>query len=203
MAIRLIKFIRNRSKLYLQIIGSAIKHFFFFQLVLLSWMIILSSCLIWQIISFILAQNEYGCVYAWTTLGSEPTIDLQKMTILGKNNYFFRWSSFWSWRLCKQAKLSHLWHRKPTGIHWKADEPKMIHCLLWILVQSHYWAIFLRKWVRRGHYSQWWSLSGHVERIFVHKNWREGHWQQLVSTRRRYVLHSRSYTLGFAPCFWR
>ena len=32
-------------------------------------MITLSSCLICQIISFILPRNEYGCVCAWTTLG--------------------------------------------------------------------------------------------------------------------------------------
>ena len=37
----------------------------FFQQVLISWMVTLSSCLIWQIISFILPQNEYGCVYTW------------------------------------------------------------------------------------------------------------------------------------------
>ena len=46
----------------------------FFPLVLISWMVTLSSCLIWQIISFILPSNEYGCVYAWTTLGSGPTM---------------------------------------------------------------------------------------------------------------------------------
>ena len=33
-------------------------------------MITPSSCLIWQIIGFILPPNENGCVYAWTTLGS-------------------------------------------------------------------------------------------------------------------------------------
>ena len=33
-------------------------------LVLILWMVTLSSCLIWQIISFILLVNEYGCVYA-------------------------------------------------------------------------------------------------------------------------------------------
>ena len=26
----------------------------------------------------------------------------------GKRNHLFRWSSFWSWLVCKQAKLSHL-----------------------------------------------------------------------------------------------
>ena len=32
---------------------------------------------------------------------------------------------------------------------------------------------------------------------------RGGYWQDLVSTGRRYVPHSRSYTQCFAPCFWR
>ena len=73
-------------------------------------------------------------------------------------------------------------------IHWKADAPKTRHCLMWILVQRHNSAIFVRKWARR--YSQWRSLSGHVERIFVHKNWRGAYWQYLVSTGRRYVPHS-------------
>ena len=64
----------------------------FFQLVLISWMITLSSCLCWQIISFILPPNEYGCVYAWTTLGSRPAIDLQKLPIWEKKNFLFRWT---------------------------------------------------------------------------------------------------------------
>ena len=99
-------------------------------------MITLSSYLIWQIISFILPSNEYGCVNAWTTLGSGPAIDLQKMTILAKKNHIFRWSSFWSWRVCKQAKLSSLELRKLTRIHWKVVVPKTSHCLVQILVQS-------------------------------------------------------------------
>ena len=94
---------------------------------------------------------------------------LQKMPILAKKNHLFRWSSFWSRRVCKQVKLSHLGHRKPACIHWKAVAPKTSHCLMWILVQRYNWAIFLRKWARRGRYSQWRSLLGHVERIFVHK----------------------------------
>ena len=58
------------------------------MLVLISWMVTLSSYLIWQIISFILPPNEYGCVYAWTTLGSGPVIDSQKMPILAKKIIF-------------------------------------------------------------------------------------------------------------------
>ena len=154
------------------------------------------SCLTWQIFRFIPPPNEYGCVNAWNW----AAIDLQKMPILAKKNHIFRWSSFWSWWVCKQAKLS---HRKSARIHWKADGPKTCHCLVRILVQRHNWAIFLRKWARRGRYSQWRSLSGHVERIFVHKNWRGGYWQHLVSIGRRYVSHSRNYTRCSTPCFWR
>ena len=76
---------------------------------------------------------------------------------------------FYKMRVCKQAKLSHLGHRKPARIHWKAYALKTSHCLLRILVQRHKWAIFLWKWARRGRYNQWKSLSGHVERIFAHK----------------------------------
>ena len=60
-----------------------------------------------------------------------------------------------------------IWGQKPVCIHWKADTPKMSHCLVWIC--GHMWAIFIRKWARGGRYSQWRPLSGHVERIFVQK----------------------------------
>ena len=46
----------------------------FFQLVVISWMVTLSSCLIGQVISFIPPLNEYGCVYAWTTLVNNATL---------------------------------------------------------------------------------------------------------------------------------
>ena len=91
----------------------------------------------------------------------------------GKKNHLFWWGSFWSWRVCKQAKLSNLGH------------PKRV-CLVRILFQKHNWSIFLRKWARGGRNSQWRSLSFHVESIFVHKNWRGWYWQHLISTGRRY-----------------
>ena len=62
---------------------------FFFQLVLISWMATLSSCLIWQIISFILPPNEYGCVYAWTALGNIATDRLTEDADFGKKNMIF------------------------------------------------------------------------------------------------------------------
>ena len=83
---------------------------FFFQLVLISWMATLSSCLIWQIISFILPPNEYGWVYAWTTYCDRSTYRRCR------KNHYFRWSSFWSWQVCKQAKLSPLGHRQPACV---------------------------------------------------------------------------------------
>ena len=172
-----------------------------FQLVLISCIVRLTSCLNWQIISFILPPNErIRLNNAWRYC-DKPTY--RRCRFWQKKNHLYRWSLFWSWRVGKQAKLLHLEHRKPTRIHWKVGKPKMSHCLVRILVQKHNWAILLRKWARRGHYSQWRSLLGHVERIFVHKNWREWYWQHLISTGRRYVPHSRSYTRCFAPCFWR
>ena len=36
-------------------------------------------------------------------------------------------------------------HRKPVGIHWKADAPKTSHCLVRILVQRHKWGNFSLK----------------------------------------------------------
>ena len=91
-----------------------------------------------------------------------------------------------------------LGHRKPVGIHWKADALKTSHCLVRILVQKHNWAIFLRKWARRGRYSQGRSLSGNVERIFVLKNWRGGYWQHLVST--GHSFSSLRFYVGFSVC---
>ena len=142
-------------------------------------MVTLSSCPIWQIISFILPPNEYGSVYAWTTQGNIGTDRLTENADFGKKeNHCFRWSSFWSWLVCIQAKLSHL----KTRTH--ALKSRTSHCLVRIFFQRHNCSIFLRKWARRGRYNQWRSLSGHVERIFVHKNLRGGYWQHLVSTDR-------------------
>ena len=94
-------------------------------------MVTLNLCQIWQIISFILPANEYDCVYVWTMLGSEPVIDLQKMSILVKKNHIFSWSSFWSWRVCKQAKLSNLGHRKPARIRRRTQNESLFLCGFW------------------------------------------------------------------------
>ena len=63
---------------------------FFFQLVLISWMVTLSSCLFWQIISFILPPNEYCCVYAWATLENIATDRLTEDADFGKKKSCFQ-----------------------------------------------------------------------------------------------------------------
>ena len=91
--------------------------------------------------------------------------------------------------MCKQPNC-HIWYTENPHAYIEKLTPKTSHCLVQILAQRHNWPILLRKWARRGRYSQWQSLSGHMERIFVHKNWRWRYWQHLVSTGRRYVQRS-------------
>ena len=95
-------------------------------------MVTLSSCLIWQIIRFIFPPIGF---VKWVC-------DRLTDADFGKENHFFRWRSFWSWRVCKQAKLWNLEHRKRGRIYWKADAPKRVTV----------WAIFLPKWVNGDRY---------------------------------------------------
>ena len=50
-----------------------------------------------------------------------------------QKNHLFRWSSFWSWRVCKQAKLSHLEHRNPHAYIKKPTHLKLVTvwCRFW------------------------------------------------------------------------
>ena len=117
------------------------------------------------------------------------------MPILAKKNHLFRWSSFWSWRLCKQGKLSHLRHRKPARIHWKADSKQ-------VTVWCGFWS--------RGIIGSFFFKNEEGEAVTANGNRYRAMldeflfiWQHLVLTGRRYVPHSRSYTRCFAPYFWR
>ena len=134
-------------------------------------MVTLSSCLIWQITSFTLPPNKYGCVYVWTTLGSGPAIDLQKMAILAKKIIFSDEAHFDLGGYVNKQNCRIWGTENPQAYIEQPTHPKQVNV-----------------WCR-------------VERIFVHKNWRVGYWQHLVSTGRRYVPHSRSYTRCFAACF--
>ena len=119
-------------------------------------MVTLCSCLIWQIISSILPSNEYGCIYAWNIATDCLTEDADfDRTIIFSDEAHFD-LGIWG-------------TENPQAYIEKLTHPKTSHCLMRILVPRHNWAIFLRKWSRRGLYSQWRSLSGHAEWIFVHK----------------------------------
>ena len=155
---------------------------------LISWMVTLTLCLIWLIVLSFRPTNMvvYTFEQHWQ-VGLRSTDKRCRFCHLLKKITFSDGAHFWSCRICKQAKLSHLGHRKPARILWKAEATKTSHCLVRILVSRHYWAICLRKWARRGRCSQWPLLSSHVQQIFCHKNWRGGYWQHLFSTGRRYV----------------
>ena len=160
-------------------------------------MVTLSPCLIWQIICFILPPNEYGCVYAWTTLASGPAIDLQKIFSDGDHFDFGGYvnkqiCSIWGTEniekrthpkrdtvwcdLCHfSSKMSKEWPLQSMAIVIGPCWTKFCWEKLKRRILGHNWAMFLRKWARKGRYSQWRSLSGHVERSFVYKNWRVGY----------------------------
>ena len=145
---------------------------------------VLSPCLFWQIISFILSPKEYVCVYAWITLENTATLLLPILTkqIIFSEEAHLNLCGYVNKQNCCicGTKNPHAYIERPT-------HPKRV------TVWCGFWSrgSFLRKWARRD---RWPSLSAHVERIFIHKNWRGGYWQHLVSTRRRYVPPSRSNT---------
>ena len=91
------------------------------------------------------------------------------------------------------AAIWHLWH---TYIE-KPNYPKQVTVWCGFWSRDIIGPFFFEN--KQGRNSQCRSLSGHIERIFVHQNWRGRCWQHLVSTGRRYVPHSRSYTRCFTP----
>ena len=168
---------------------------FFFQLVLISWRVTLSSCLIWQIIGFILPPNEYGCVNVSL---SGPAIDLQKMPILAKKSSFqMKLILILAGILNKQncriwgTENSHAYIEKPTH-----SKRVIVCCGFWY--RGIIGPIFFENKHGKAN-GQWRLLSGYDERIFVHKNWRGRYWQYLVSIGWRYVpqpkLHPMFCTL--------
>ena len=131
-------------------------------------MVILTSCLIWQIISFILPPNE----------------------ILGKKIIF------WSWRICKQGKLSHLWHKKPARINWKVDAPKTNY---WFWSRSIIEPFFSKMSKERPLQSIA-IVIGPFWTNFCSQKFKR---RILAIFGFKYVPHTRSYTRCFTPCFWR
>ena len=105
----------------------------------------------------------------------------------GKKNHLFRWRSFWSWLSCKQAKLSHLAHRKSACIHWKSDASKLwsrgiIGPFFFENVQGV--AVTINGDCYRAMFKEF--LFTKIEEEGIGNIW----------------PHRRSYTRCFASCFW-
>ena len=62
-------------------------------------------------------------------------IALQKMPIMAQKK-----SSFQMKFILILSKLSHLGHRQPARLHWKADAPKTLDYLLWGVVKDRCYA---------------------------------------------------------------
>ena len=129
---------------------------FFFQLVLIPWLVRLSSCLIWQIICFILPPNEYA-KRARDRLTEDA--DFGKTKVISSDEAYFDLGGY----VAKQNY--HIWGTENP--HTYIEKPMHPQ---WVTVWCRFWSrdiigpFFLRKWSRRGRYSKWRSLSGHVER---------------------------------------
>ena len=154
---------------------------FFFKLVLISWMVTLSSCLIWQIISFIFPPNEYGCVYAWTTLGNIATLlltILAKKKIIFSDEAHFNLGGYVNKQICR---ICGNW--KPTRIHWKVDTPKTSHCLLRICV----------------------TVNGDCYRVMLNEFLFTEKKKRILATFdfNRTALRATQPELHPMPCFWR
>ena len=96
----------------------------------------LSSYLIWQIISFILPPNEYGCVYSWTTLGNIATdrltedADFAKKKIIVSNEAHSDLGGFVNKQNCR------IWGTEnPHAYFPKPKHPKRV------TVWSRFWSI--------------------------------------------------------------
>lgn len=76
--------------------------------------------------------------------------------------------------------------RKPVRLHWNVDATKTSHRLVRISSRGISGQFFEQVLAI--------TLLGYVERIFIHKNLEAGYWKYVVSKRRLYMPHSRSYS---------
>ena len=70
----------------------------------------------WEILRHYSEIHGNAAEMLQSPIGSEVD-DIDHTTRFDKQNHLFRGSSVRSWRVCKQAKLSRLGHRKPARIH--------------------------------------------------------------------------------------
>ena len=159
---------------------------FFFQLVLVSW------CLIWQIIRFVLPPNEYCCVYAWAILESRSAIDLQKLTILAKKFNFsdearFDLGVYVNKQNCRiwSTEIPHAYIEKPTH-----STRVTVWCGFWTRCII---GLFLCE-------------NEHGEAVTVNGNRYRAMLNEFLFTKIEEEDVGNicwSYTRCFAPCFWR
>ena len=175
---------------------------FFFQLLLISWMVTLSLCLIWQIISFIFPPNEYGCLYAWTTLGNIATDRFTEDANFGKRIIFSHEAHFDLGRYVNKQNYCIWGTENPQPYIEKPTHLKVsVWCRFWSRGLTRPFFFFLKMSKERPLQSMAIVIGPCSVRISVHKNWRAGYWQHLLSTGWRYVPYSQSYTRCFATCF--
>ena len=161
--------------------------------------------LLWQKVCVKRHQHQFTVVrinwkfqitFAWRPWydAIQIPIDLPKMTILQKK-LSFQMKLILILSGMKRSKIVAFEAKKtPTHSLKSRYTPKQVTvwCGYWFRgIISHF----------SSKISKGWPLQSVA--IEIGKNWREEYWQHLVSTRRRYVPHSRSYARYFAHCFSR
>ena len=157
-------------------------------------MVTLSSCLIWQISSFILSPNEYGCLYAWTRLGSGPAIDLQKMPILAKKIIFSDETPFDLGEYVNKQNCLIWGTEYPHAYIEKPKNPK------WVTVWCGFWSrCIIGPFFFQNEQGEAVTVNDNRYRAMLNEFLFTK--QHLVSIGGSYVPHSLSYTRCFMSCF--
>ena len=158
-------------------------------------MVTLSSYLIWQIISFVLSPNKYGCVYASL---SWPAIDLKKMAILAKKIVFLYETHFHLGGYVNEQNFR-IWDTEnPHAYIEKPTHPNRftVWCGFWS--RSIFGPFFFEN--EQGEAV---TVNCYRYRVCWTNYCSQKFKRRILATARRYVTHSRSYSQWFAPCFWR
>ena len=169
-------------------------------------MVTLSSCLIWQIINFILPPNEYDCVYAWTTLWNIAIDRLREDADFGKNKIIFSDETHFDLGGYVNKQNCRIWDTEfPQAYIEKPTHPKRVTvwCGFWSggLIEPFFFENEQGEaaTVNGDHYRGMLNvfLFTKIEKEDIGNIW----FQQDGATSHTAELHS--YTRCFAPCFWR
>ena len=158
-------------------------------------MVTLSSCLIGQIISFILPPNEYGCVYAWTTRlrSTSRKCRFWQKKIIFLDEAHFDLGGYVFKQNCR------IWvTENPHAYIEKAMHPTRVIVWCGFCSRGIIGSFFIENEQLEAVTVNGDRYRAMLNEFFIHKNWRGEYWQHLVSTGRRYMPHSRCFT----RCFW-